>query len=151
MTRAAKVVIIVAVFLGLTVGVGLGIYEANTVGSITETTKIIAASSVPSDFAARQFKYADTTHARQAVLLEIGILEQLQRVTHDSVQAGRLEFAYARLAMIEEAAGNKDAKRAALDQAKAWDKRIHGREEITDEQLKNAVRTMDQAMDRVRL
>jgi hypothetical protein len=78
-------------------------------------------------------------------------LEEPVRLTHDFVQAGRLEFAYARLAMIEEAAGNKDAKRAALDRAKAWDKRLHGREQITDERLKNAVRTMDQVMDRVRL
>lgn len=151
MTRAAKVVIIFTALLSLATGVGFGIYEANKAGSIIETAQIIAASSAASDFAARQFKYSDTAHARQAVLLEIGILERVQRVTPDSIEVGKLELAYARLAMIEKAADNKDAKRAALDQAKAWDKRLYRRDEITDEQLENAVRIMDQALDRAHL
>lgn len=150
MTRAAKVAILVAATLGSVIGAGCGIFEANALESSQEFGEIITASSVPSDFAARQFKYADTTHARQAVLLELGILQQLDRVAHDTVQAGKLAMAYARLAMIEETAGNQDAERAALVQAKVWNnKRTRGHAEITDEQLKNAVRTMDRVMDRV--
>jgi len=65
----------------------------------------IAASSVTSDFALQQFEHANNAHARQAVTLQINTLEQVERVTGESISKSELGYAYTRLRMIEESAG----------------------------------------------
>jgi hypothetical protein len=52
--------------------------------------------------------------------------------------------------MIEEVAGQKEAARAALDQAREHFKLLQPHEKLTDDQMKNTVKLMDDAWDRVR-
>ncbi len=82
------------------------------------------------------------------MLLEIKILGQLERAAPDSSSEGQSGFAYTRLAMIEEAAGQAEAERRALDQAKEWFGRAHPREGLTGEQMKSALKLLDEASDR---
>ena len=56
-----------------------------------------------------------------------------------------------RLAMIEEAGGQKQAEHAALDRAREYFSRSHPAKELTDDQMKSALVRMDEAMERARL
>jgi hypothetical protein len=90
---------------------------------------------------------ADTDHARQAVMLQIQFLEQLE-LADKSFHANELAFAYIRLAMVEEAAGRPEAKQRAFAQARVRLRQTHSRnEEHTDDELENAVTRVDIAID----
>jgi hypothetical protein len=84
MTRAMKVGIAIAALVGLAVGGGEGIYQTRWLGGATELVEVISISSAFSDFAVQQFKHADTAHAREAVLLQISVLQRLEPIDHDS-------------------------------------------------------------------
>jgi len=149
MTRAMKITFMVAAIGGFVVGAVYGFYSANELSAAMESVASISAPSVISNFARQQFEHADGVHARQAVLLEISTLEELERAAHDSATEGQLGFAYTRLAMIEEGAGQADAERQALDQARGWLNHSHPRQERTDEQMKSALKRWDSAADRL--
>ena len=50
--------------------------------------------------------------------------------------------------MIEETVGNTEAEHSALDLARSYVRRIPG-QDVTDEQMKNALRLIDSAADRM--
>jgi hypothetical protein len=148
MMRAIKITFLTAAILGLGFGVYLGYSEANEVSDSLESIQYIAPAKIVSDFARIQFMRADTDHARQAVLLQIDLLERLEQADKTFHEDGAVEFAYIRLAMIEEAAGQPDAEQHALAQARARYRRVHSSsEEMTDDELKKVVKRLDQAAD----
>jgi len=148
MTRAIKITFLTAAILGLGFGVYLGYSEANEVSDSLESIQYIAPTNITSDFARIQFMRAETDHARQAVLLQIHLLEGLEQADKTFHEDGAVEFAYIRLAMIEEAADQPDAEQHALAQARARYRRVHSSsEEMTDDELKKVVKRLDQAAD----
>ena len=149
MTRAMKITFTVAAVIGFVSGNAYGWYNAEQASGFMQSAEVLSASSVTSEFALQQFEHADTAHARQAVLLQIRTVEQLEQVARDPGSDGQLGLAYIRLAMIEEASGQTEAERSALDQARRWFKGVHPRDELTDEQLKNALKQWDGAFDRL--
>lgn len=144
MTRTTKVSFILSAILGIALGGKLGYSQGAELGESMRSLEPIAAGFVISDFAARQFHYADIEHARQAALLEISIREQLRTASHESAVDGELGLAYVRLAMVEEAAGNKEAKRQALKQAKVCFPPPGPGRELGDDQLKEALNRMNE-------
>jgi hypothetical protein len=146
MTRAIKLTFVAAAILGLGWGGYLGCSEANQVSSSLESIRYIAATQVAADFARTQFTQADADHARQAVILQIHLLVQLE-FADKSFHASELAFAYVRLAMVEQGAGRAEAEHRALAQARARLRQIHSpNEEPTDDELENAVRRSDRAI-----
>lgn len=115
---------------------------------MTESIQTITADSVPSDFSALQFQYADADHAREAVLFEIRTLEQLQRLAQNSTVNGELAYAYTRLGMVDESDGQATAAAAAFDEARAWMMKFHPGQAMTDEQLKDVIRRLDHAREK---
>jgi hypothetical protein len=149
MTRAMKVTFAVAAVLGLGVGGYFGYSGANEASNSSESFQYFLPTSVASDFARVQFEHADTDHARQAVMLQIRLLEQLAQAGKTFREGGgELWLAYIRLAMIEEAAGRPDAEQSAMTQARALYNRDHphGQEQTYDE-LKNVILRFDKAAD----
>jgi hypothetical protein len=147
MTRAIKITFVAAAVLGLGFGGYLGHRSAIQVGDSLESIQYIAPAKIASDFARTQFMRADTDHARQAVMLQIQLLEQLERLER-SFHGDQLVFAYTRLAMVEEAAGRPDSGQRALAQARACYRQMHARsKDLTDDELKNAVKRSDRALD----
>lgn len=143
MTRAMRITFLAAAVLGLLSGTIFGYYEAKEVSGFMQEAEVMAIASADSDFSREQFDHADNTRAREAVMLEIGNLEQLERIGHDSYAEGKLGYAYTRLAMIEAAAGDAAAEHRALDRARSWFQRVHPRSELTDEQMKDALKRID--------
>ncbi len=114
-----------------------------------KTVQASSAENATYVFSARQFDYADADHARDAVLFEIHTLEQLHHAAPDSMQGGRLAVAFTRLGMIEESVGQADAAHASFDKARTWVKRSQPGADMNDAKLKDAVRRMDQVMDKL--
>src|SRR5271163_3489877 len=119
MTLAHKVTFLTAAILGLGFGGYFGYSEANQISDSLASIQYIGPTKATSDFARTQFMHADTDHARQAVMLQIRLLERLEQADKTFREDGRLWLAYIRLAMIEEAAGHSDAEQSALTQARA--------------------------------
>ena len=152
MTRAIKITFVVAAVLGLGVGAYLGYRDADQTSNLLESTQYLLPTGVVSDFARLQFKCAEAEHARQAVMLQIHLLEQMKQmgladeVFQPDVELGK---AYTRLAMIEEGAGQMDAGQSALARARAYYKRVHsGSKELNDDEMKKVITLMDRAADR---
>ena len=144
MTRVVKVSFLLSAILGVAAGGALGYYQGAEMGESMRSVEPISAGFAVSDFAARQFHYADAEQARQAALLEISVREQLRTVAHDSVSDGGLTLAYFRLAMVEEAAGNKEAERHAMEQARAWSPPARQGQKPSDERIRELFNTMDE-------
>jgi hypothetical protein len=149
MTRAVKFAFTGAAIIGFVLGAVYGCYTAKEASDLMQSAEIISISSVPSYFALQQFEHADSAHARQAVLLEIKILGQLERAAPDPSSEGKFGLAYTRLAMIEEAAGQAEAERRALDQARERFERAYPRKGLTDEQMKSTLKLLDESSDRL--
>jgi hypothetical protein len=139
-----KISFLLSALFGVVAGGALGCYQGAEMGESLRSVEPISAGFAVSDFAARQFHYADAEHARQAALLEISVREQLRTVAHDSVSDGGLALAYVRLAMVEEAAGNKEAERHAMEQARAWSPRPRQGQDPSDERLRELLNKMDE-------
>ncbi|MGB9073095.1 MAG: hypothetical protein WCC22_10540 [Terriglobales bacterium] len=149
MTRAIKATFLAAAVLGLGFGGYLGYTRANEVSNSLESVQYIGPTKIASDFARTQFMHADTDHARQAVALQIQLLEQLE-LADKSFHAHELAFAYVRLAMVEKIAGQAEAEQRALSQARARDKQDHSRSEgLTDDELESLVKRLDRAFDKL--
>lgn len=144
MTRVMKTSFLLSAILGLAAGGALGYYEGAEMGDSMRPVEPIVASLAVSDFAARQYHYADAEHARQAALLEISVREQLRAVAHDRAVDGGLALAYVRLAMVERAAGNKEAEHHAMEQVRAWSPRPRQGRDPSDEQLRELFNKMDE-------
>jgi hypothetical protein len=119
-----------------------------------ESVNSEVAPGVLSKFALRQFEHADTGHARQAVLLQIGVLKQLARGAPDSVRYSELALAYTRLGVIEGNAGRNDAEQQAFKEARQWYAleaiRWHqgAAQELTDDVLRAGLKRLDDLQDR---
>jgi len=148
MTRAAKTTFIAAAAVGLVLGGVLGGREAAQASQAMQSAEVLSASSVTSDFARQQFEYADTDHARRAVQLQISVLEKLEGLTHDRLYRGELGYAYTRLGMIEQSAGQPEAEQRAIAQARTWFGQNFGHE-ISDDQMRTGLKLLDQGADRL--
>lgn len=147
MTKAMKIAFVATAALGLAVGAGFGYSEATDLSESRQSVEPIIARSVVSDYAARQFRNADSDHAREAVQLEISVRRRLRAATQDPSEDGHVGFAYVRLALIEDAAGNQEAGRQAMAEARTWFKPRPG-QSLSDDQLKDVLKKLDKSWDR---
>lgn len=147
MMRAAKITLVVSAVLGATTGVLIGNHRGKESAGFLNQGQCMAAGMAAEDFDIGQFKNTDAVRARDAVLLHIRILKQCAQVAPEWESAHYLGFAYARLGVIEEAAGREGAKQAAFDEARAWLKRSSPYSEMTDEEVKNKANLSAEAWD----
>ncbi len=148
MTPRMKATLVVAAMLGLVSGAAVGYKQGSWSSSGMEEAYLMT-GDVLSKFAGQQLRHADTDHARRAVMIEIKFLELASKARTARDYDGSLGFAYTRLALVEQAAGRPEAEHAALDQAKAYFKRNYPQHEPTDEQMKELVKKIDDASDRM--
>jgi len=149
MTRGMILAVLASVFVGLAIGSVAGRSQGIAYSHMLDQTEAIFLSEITARFSAKQFKYADNAHARDAALLEIKILRLLERSHPDAASQHQLAAAYVRLSLIEETVGQKGEEQQALDQARVYFKRIHPGEQLTDDEMKNTVRQMDESLARL--
>lgn len=143
MNTQLRITVVVGALAGILTGGILGAYTARQNEGIVESARVIAASSATAAFAAEQFRHADPEHARQAVMLQIDILQQFERLSPSSVHENNLGFAYTRLAMIDKTAGQEVASEVAFQQAKDWFQKVHPESRLTSVQMESFVRHLE--------
>jgi hypothetical protein len=145
MTRGMSAVAFATAILGLVAGLASGVPAGKALAVRLFSRRTLAMERDLAAFSAAQFEHADSGHARQAVLDEIRTLELLDRLSVRPPRNAALYLAYARLAMIEEAAGDPAAAQADFAKAAGQWSRLHPGEEISAEQMRQAVRDFDHA------
>lgn len=156
MSRARMLAGFLASVLGLAVGIASGVPEGKALARRMFTLRAAAIENELSVFSAMQFEHADSEHARQAVLHEIHTLESLARqsprfATRLSAQSvapqrdAALYLAYARLALVEQAAGDASGAQAAQAQARDYWSQLHSGAQLTPAQMAQSVREFDRA------
>lgn len=114
MSRLTKIVAIVSCAVGLMAGVVSGVPRGREGAAAMIDAGCLSVQNELSVVSAVQFHYADSDHARQAVLSEMRIDGILKRLSPQMLGGQSLYIPYARLALIEDAAGNAPASQAAL-------------------------------------
>jgi len=150
MTRGMKISVVAASLIGLMMGAAFGVKQGIQSARSLDEGELLFISHAAADFAAEQFKYADVAHAREATLLQIKLLQLVGRAGPDQSDEKELGLAYVRLAMIEKSGDQREAERAALDMAREYFRRSLPGKELTDDQMRNVLVQMDEAMERAR-
>lgn len=141
MIRSLKTCLIAVAVVTFVSGVCIGSWSAIEESRLLDSVQYMAPTEVISNFARTQFLHADGDHAREAVMLQIQLLDRLQ--SEDKSSTRELALAYVRLAIIEETAGKPDAEEKAMAQARELYKRIHSQTNASDDELKNVIKRRD--------
>jgi hypothetical protein len=142
MTRAAKIVYLGALIIGLLAGGIAGFSEEfSTLKNFEESTETMMPQAV-TDFWYLQYKYADPVDARAALSNSASLLEDICSANPKAGPRGEVGEIYVHLAILEDAAGDSEQSHAYMLQARSW--WPNPKEDAhSDEELKAAVKKMD--------
>lgn len=143
MTRAAKIVYLSALVLGLLLGISLRLLEAKSADSFRGMLQPMAANAQYGEFAGRQFKNADPEHARQALVGHANYLEQADVIAPEPSYKWDLALTYTRLALLEDARHDARQATAYRSIAQHWYKKSTQRQ-LTDPELSRAMMNLEQ-------
>jgi hypothetical protein len=148
-SRRRMVAGFLASVLGLVLGVGTGVPEGKALARRLFTLRATAIKSELSAFSATQFRHADSEHARKAVLAEIAMLQTLARVAPQlsgpqAATPSTLYLAYARLALVQQSAGDAAAAQRAQQEAQRYWGQLHPGSELSAEQMRQSVSEFDE-------
>jgi hypothetical protein len=144
MTRAARIVYSVALVMGLSLGLTIGLWNATTRLRIAADAEVDTAPAWLDDFSYVQYKYATPEHATAALTTTIRLLEELEQSHPAKPQEIDLAVAYTRLAMLADASDSAQSK-TLMAKARYWHVTSGGRD-YSDEEMKARLL----ASDRVR-
>jgi hypothetical protein len=142
MTRAAIITYFGALLLGLSIGSYFSFRNATHNLEAFYDFKRVAAPQVLRDFSYLQYKYADPEHAKTALLTFAGLLEQMEMTSPEKARKLDLAYAYTRLALLEDAAQNREQSQNYMTKTRAWYRSMGGRD-ISNYEMKIAVDKMD--------
>jgi hypothetical protein len=142
MTRAAKIMYLGALFIGLSIGVFFSFRRAALILDNLNEARRLTAPGVLRDFSYIQYKYADSEHAKVALLTYASLLEEMQNVNPENAPKYGLAVAYTRLALLEDAAHNAEQSQIYMAKSRSLYRSAGGRE-LSDSQMKFAVEQLD--------
>jgi hypothetical protein len=142
MTRAAKITYFGALLIGLSIGSYFSFRTATENLAAFYDLRRLTAPQVLRDFSYLQYKYADTEHAKAALLTFASLLEQMEKTSPEKSRKLDLAYAYTRLALLEDAANNREQSRNYMTKTRSWYRSIDGRD-ISDYEMKVVVDKMD--------
>jgi hypothetical protein len=146
MTPAARIVYISALVIGLSVG---GFYEfSRDAGRLKfyYSARRLTATVGLADFSHMEYRYADASHARTALLSFASLLEDLQAVSQDKGEQVELADTYTRLALLEDSANDAQASEDFMMKARYW-YAVSGGKVSSDAQMKAALNANDKRLE----
>ena len=133
MTKAAKIVYLVALAIGLAAGSAAGFLSTmNRLRFSDKATRDIAPRLLY-DFSLIQYQHADAGHARDAAQLAVNFLTELEDLQPAGEQEIELAASYTRLAILADQAGDPERSRVLLSEAGRYFKSASGRDYSADE------------------
>jgi hypothetical protein len=142
MTAAAKFTYITALIAGLCLGLPWGFRTANFALDIGNDVQRIGAVEEFRDFSYRQYKHADSEHAKEALLMYVKFLEEMRRFRPESMQQRELGITYTRLALLEDAGNNPERSRAYMEKVNYW-YRTGGGRDYSESEMKTRLKEFD--------
>src|ERR1700674_3711120 len=106
MTRAAKVIYLAALIIGLSAGLLLRYRSSMSLLESYEEIRLTMPPFALEDFSREQYKHADLEHARAALLTYANLLEEMEKAKGEKSLKVVLSVTYARLALLEDGATN---------------------------------------------
>ncbi len=145
MTRAAKIVYLGAILIGICIGSTLGYRRGIVAFQALNDFERLAATSTLGDFSYLQYRHADAEHGRRALLMYTDLLQELEQIKPDKTNKIDLGLAYTRLALLEDTVHNPQQSQGYIAKARYWYKTASGKD-YSDDQLKSMVDTLDQRL-----
>jgi hypothetical protein len=142
MTRAAKIVYLSALILGLLAGAFAEFHDDFPMLKHVEESRETMMPQSVTDFWYLQFKYANPADSKDALLSSAAILEEMYAANPKAGPKGEVGEIYAHLAILADDENNPVASRAYMIQARSWWADPKERD-ISDDALKAAVEKMD--------
>jgi len=144
MTRAAKITYSIAILLGLIAGATIGFERTAVSLEFYDSITTSLAPDALADYSYLQYKHADLEHARPALQNYAEFLEELEKIHSDWLERRKLSIAYARLALLEEAANDPERSSILMAKARYWYAAGSGGKEPSDSDMKKAVVILDE-------
>lgn len=143
MTTAAKLTYLVALLVGLSVGVFFGFEHRS--GALDAERFFIQARAAEAlgHFSYLQYKHADHEHAAAVLQNFASLLEEMEKLSPQSEHSYALVDTYTRLALLADAANQPELSRAYMAKAQFWFKAAFGRDRSAS-QIKSAVKAKDE-------
>ena len=145
MTRAAKIVYLAAIIVGISVGCTVGYGRGVAAFQALNDFEWLAAVSTLGNFSYLQYRHADAEHGRRALLMYTDLLQQVEKLKPDKMHKIDLSLAYTRLALLEDSAHNAQQSQGYMAKARYWYKTASGKD-YSDDQLKSTVDALDQRL-----
>lgn len=148
MTPAARIVYILALITGLSVGAFFGFWMDADLLKSYYTARRVTAPSELDYFAFMQYRHADAEHARTALLASAGLQEKLEAMSPNKGQRLHLAATYIRLALLEDTANNAQASHDYMAKAKHWCALGSG-QNCSDSEMKASLKNLDESLERL--
>ncbi len=148
MTPAARIVYVLALVIGLSIGAFFGFWnDAGLLKSYYSARRVTAPKELD-DFSFMQYRRANAEHARAALLAFAGFLEKLEALSPGKGQKLNLASTYTRLALLEDAANNAQASHDYMAKAQYW-YAAGGGQMHSDSEMKAALSDGDKRLERL--
>lgn len=146
MTPAARILYISALVIGLSVGGFYGFLQDASLLKFYYGSRGLTATVGLADFSYMEYRYADASHARTALLNFAALLEDLQAVSPDKGEQVQLAGTFARLALLEDSANDAQASEDFMVKARYWYAASGGKVN-SDAQMKAALNARDKRLE----
>jgi hypothetical protein len=150
MTRAARIVYLLAALIGLSGGALLGFWNTRAVLRIQYDVSRSTATTLLSEFSFIQYRHADIKHAESALLSVAGLLERLEKLGPTKIQKLVLANTYTRLALLEDSTHDTQGSKEYMAKARYW-YTASGGAGHSDSEMKAALKLTDEHLDRLGL
>ena len=148
MTPAAKIVYFSALAIGLSVGIFFAFrWDADPLKAYYSLRPTLSEIG-DLDFSYIQYRYADTDHARTALLSFAALLEKLETVSPDKEEQLNLADTYTRLALLEDSANDAQASHDYMAKAQHW-YAATGAKRSSDSEAKAAMIAADERLQQM--
>jgi hypothetical protein len=150
MTRAAKILYLLAALIGLFSGALVGFWNTRAILKIQYDVSRSTVPTLLNDFSFMQYRHADIEHAESALLSVAGLLERLEKLGPAKIQKLVLANTFTRLALLEESTNDAQRSKEFMARARYW-YTASGDADHSDSEMKAALKLLDEHLDRLGL
>jgi hypothetical protein len=145
MTPAARIVYLLMLLIGLSVGALAGFQTALFDLRNYDDLKGLAGPKALEEFSYKQYRYADSEHAKAALQTYASFLEEMEKLHPNKAHETALWVAHTRIALLEDAGNDGASSDRSMAKAQFWHV-ITGSRNYSAAEMKTAVNESDERL-----